>query len=279
MKKLLNTYIPRIIGCYFNVLVHFSKKAISKKAFILFCTPRKGKVQPQQKSFLIDAKDDLIETNGITIQTYRWKGERATILLMHGWESNSFRWRDFISQLQAEDYNIIAMDAPAHGYSSGKILNVPIYAECAKSVIDIYKPKYIIGHSIGGMTMVYNQHKYPNSSIEKLVSLAAPSELFDFVKQFKTILGLKPKMINAMEEYFTAKFGFKFKEFSTSKFVKSINKKGLLIHDERDSIAPIWTSEQVHENWKNSEFIKTKGLGHSLHQDKVRNQVIEFLKS
>ena len=56
MKKLLNTYIPRIIGCYFNVLVHFSKKAISKKAFILFCTPRKGKVQPQQKSFLIALK-------------------------------------------------------------------------------------------------------------------------------------------------------------------------------------------------------------------------------
>lgn len=279
MKKILNKYIPKVYGCYLNTLVHLSKKSVSQGAFNLFCIPRKGKVLPQQKSFLADAKDDILETNGIVIQTYRWKGDGPTLLLMHGWESNTFRWRDFIPKLQAENYNIIAMDAPAHGNSGGELLTVPLYADCAQSVIEIYKPKYIVGHSFGGMTMVYNQYKYPNTSVEKLVSLAAPSEISDFMRQYKIMLGLNRKLMNGMEDYFVNKFGFKFEEFSTAKFVKSVHKKGLLIHDELDPIAPIWSTEQVHANWKNSVFIKTKGLGHSLHQDKVRNQVIEFLKS
>lgn len=279
MKKILNKYIPRVYGGYLNTLVHFSKKNTSEKAFKLFCRPRKGKVLPQQKSFLTDAKDDILETNGILIQTYRWKGDGPTVLLMHGWESNTFRWRDFIPKLQAEDYNIIAMDAPAHGNSTGELLTVPLYAECAQTVIKIYQPKYIIGHSFGGMTMVYNQYKFPNASIEKLVSLAAPSELSDFMRQYKIIIGACSKLMDGMENYFIETYGLKFEEFSSSKFIQTNTKKGLLIHDELDVIAPIWSTERVHAHWENSIFIKTKGLGHSLHQDKVRNQVIEFLKS
>jgi len=279
MKKILNKYIPRVYGSYFNALVHFSKKNIPAKAFTLFCTPRKGKVLQQQKSFLENAKDDILEIAGIAIQTYRWQGNGPTLLLMHGWESNTFRWRNFIFKLQAENYNIIAMDAPAHGNSTGKVLNVPLYADCAQLVIETYKPTYIVGHSFGGMTMLYNQYKYPNEKIEKLVSLAAPSELSDFMRQYKAMLGLSNKLMNNIENYFVERFGFRFAEFSSSKFVQSNTKKGLLIHDELDVIAPIWSTEQVHANWKGSLFIKTKGLGHSLHQDKVRNQVIEFLKS
>lgn len=279
MEKILNKYIPRVYGLYFNTLIHFSKKSVSEKAFKLFCTPRKGKVLQEQKSFLSDAKDDILETNGIAIQTYRWKGDGPTVLLMHGWESNTFRWRDFIPKLQAEDYNIVAIDAPAHGNSSGTLLTLPLYAECAQAIIEMYKPKYIIGHSFGGMSMVYNQYKFPNTSVKKLVSLAAPSELSDFMRQYKLILGASTKLMNGMENYFINTYGLNFKEFSSSKFVQSNTKKGLLIHDELDAIAPMWSSEQVHTYWKNSVFIKTKGLGHSLHQDKVRNQVIEFLKS
>jgi len=279
MKKILNKIIPKVYGGYFNTLVHFSEKNISAKAFKLFCTPRKGKVLSSQKSFLGNAKDDILETEGIAIQTYRWQGSGPTLLLLHGWESNTFRWRNFIPKLEAENYNIIAMDAPAHGNSTGAVMNVPLYAVCVQRVIETYAPQHIIGHSIGGMTMIYNQYQNPNNPIEKMVSLAAPSELSDFMQHFKSMLGLKQRLMHGLEKHFIERFGFKFSDFSTPKFVRSITQKGLLIHDELDAIAPIWCSEHVHSNWTNSLFIKTKGLGHSLHQDKVQNQVIDFLKS
>ncbi len=279
MKKILNKYIPLAYGQYFNLLSFFSGRKTAERAFEVFCTPRKGKVLPVQKSFLENAKDDILKTKDVFIQTYRWQGDGATLLLMHGWESNTFRWRNFIDKLQKEGFNIIAFDAPGHGHSSSPVLNLPLYSDCAQKVIETYRPKYIIGHSLGGMTMIYNQYKNENPGVEKLVSLAAPSELSDFMRQFKNTLGLSNRLMIHLESYFTKRFGFKFAEFSSRAFAKSVFKKGLLIHDELDAVAPISSSQQVHDNWKNSILIKTKGLGHSLHQDKVRNQVIEFLKS
>ncbi len=279
MKKLLNRIIPKVYGNYFNAMVFFSNKRIMEKAFLLFCTPRKGRVLKEQRSFLENAKDDILELPDLSLQVYRWQGDGPTILLMHGWESNTFRWRNLIPVLRKEGYNIVAFDAPAHGNSGGSVLHAPLYADSAQKVIDTYDPKYIIGHSLGGMTMLYNQYKYKNDNIQKMVSLGAPSELSDFMKQYQNILGLNKKLMDGLEDYFVSTFKFGFSDFSTPKFVRQISKKGLLIHDELDAIAPIRCSEQVHANWEDSVFIKTRGLGHSLHQDKVRNQIVEFLRS
>ncbi len=279
MKNILDKCIRRCYGIYLNSWVLFSKQNSSKKAYTLFCTPRKGKIRANQKAFLEKAKDAQLECHNQLIQTYKWHGSGATVLLLHGWESNSFRWQSLVNKLQESQYNIVAMDAPAHGNSSGKIFNVPLYADCAQKIIEKYKPVYIIGHSIGGMTMLYHQYKYPNTSIEKLVALAAPSELSEFTKQYKNMLGLSTKLMQHLEQYFIKKFGFNFEWFSTKKFVLSCSQKGLLVHDEFDTITPFWCSAQVHHQWKNSSIIKTNGLGHSLYSDKVNTKIIRFLKS
>ncbi len=279
MKRLLNKYLPLAYGAYFNSISIFSIKKAAEKAFYLFCAPRKGKVLPDQASFLNKAKNGTIKVGTTTIQTYQWVGGNDTVLLLHGWESNTFRWRNLIVELQKEEYNIFAMDAPAHGNSSGNQLNVPLYAECTQHVIEKYNPKYIIGHSVGGMTTIYNQYKYPNSRIEKIVSLGAPSELSEIMAHYKSMLNLNNRVMMGLDDYFIYKFGFRINEFSTTQFVREISKKGLLVHDELDQIAPFISSEKVHANWKDSKLIKTKGLGHSLHQDDVRDQIIAFLKS
>lgn len=279
MKRLINKYIPLAYGSYFNILALFSKKKAAEKAFNLFCTPRKGSILEHQKEFLNKAKSGVITANDITLQTYTWKGNKETILLLHGWESNVFRWRNLIGFLENEDYNIIAFDAPAHGNSTGNILNVPLYTICAEKIITTYNPKYIIGHSVGGMTTMYNQYKNPNNSIEKIVSLGAPSELSEIMMHYQKLLKFNTAVMKSLDTYFESTFNFKINEFSISKFAENIPKKGLLVHDEFDTIAPFHASEKVHRNWKNSTLIKTQGLGHSLHQDDVNYQIIDFLKS
>lgn len=278
---MIGKLITRTIGLYFNLASWVVPKKIAKKAFLLFCTPRKGKVTKAQKGFLEDAKDCILESENVSIQTYFWRGSGPTVLLMHGWESNTFRWRNFIPLLQKENYTIVALDAPAHGNTSGKLLNLPLYSSCTQIVINKYKPTYVVGHSLGGMALLYNLYKYKseNIAIEKVVTLGSPSELSDFMLQYRNILRLSTRMMRMLENYFIKTFGFKFADFSSSKFAKDIEQKGLLIHDELDAVAPYWSSKQVHANWKNSKLVTTKGLGHSLHQDKVRGHIIDFLKS
>ena len=266
-------------GAYFNSWVHFNSKRAAKKAFEVFCTPRKGGVLLAQKSFLNEAKDAILKVESVELQTYRWFGDNDTILLVHGWESNVFRWHRLIEKLKSEKYNIIAFDAPAHGNSTGTVLNGPLYAKAIQKLVEKYQPKYVIGHSFGGMALLYNEYLYKNKCVEKIITLGSPSELADFMKQYKSLLGLSNTLMNAMELHFMELFKMKFSDFSISTFAKEITKKGLLIHDELDAIAPYWASKQVHANWKNSTLITTSGLGHSLHQDSVRNDILNFLKS
>lgn len=279
MRKYLNTYLPLFYGAYFNSLSLVSKKKAAEKAFTLFCTPRKGSVRSEQQGFLNEAKGIRVKTNGLELQTYHWKGSKETVLLIHGWESNVYRWRNLVGYLKKEDYNIIAFDAPAQGYSTGEILNVPLYTECTQAVVDQFKPKFVIGHSMGGMTTLYHQEKYPNEAIEKIITIGAPSDLTDVMLHYQRLLRFNDKVLKGLDDYLREHYGFGIKEFSTSKFKGHLPKKGLVIHDREDPIAPFIASEKVHAKWKNSEFYITQGLGHSMHQDQVNIHIMDFLNS
>ncbi|MBT8306798.1 MAG: alpha/beta hydrolase [Maribacter sp.] len=279
MKKVINTYLPLVYGTYFNFLSTLSKRKAAEKAFTLFCTPRKGRVRPEQYDFLEEAKSHRLWAGGEEIQTYHWPGDNETILLLHGWESNAFRWRNLITFLKKENYNIVAFDAPAHGYSTGTILNMPLYTECTKVVVDTFKPKILIGHSVGGMNTLYHQEKYPNAEIEKIVTIGSPSRLKDIIVHYQQMLSFNNTVLSGLDDLFKSLFDFRIHEFSTSEFKGHLPKKGLVIHDEEDTIAPFSASESVHAAWENSSFLKTKGLGHSMHQNKVNLHIMDFLKS
>ncbi|PIE99964.1 MAG: alpha/beta hydrolase [Maribacter sp.] len=279
MRKILNRYLPIYFGAYFNLLSHFSRRKAAEKAFTLFCSPRKGRVSEGQQDFLQEAKSKVITDKGLELQTYQWKGTKETVLLMHGWESNTYRWRNLISFLKEQDYNIVAFDAPAHGYSTGKILNVVLYTESTQAIVNEYGPTYIIGHSVGGMNALYHQEKYPNETIEKIVTIGAPSDLEDVMLHYQRLLRFNDKVLDGLDKYLQEKYGFGICEFSTSEFKGHLSKKGLIIHDEKDPVAPFIAAEKVHAKWENSELYATQGLGHSMHQDKVNLKIMDFLNS
>lgn len=279
MKKALNKFIPLAYGAYFNSLALIAPKKTAKLAFDLFCTPRKGRVRPEQFAYLEEAKHQKLHANGLELQTYHWEGSKETILLLHGWESNTYRWRNLITILKKEDYNIIAFDAPGHGHSTGNILNVPLYTECTQVIIEAHDPKIIIGHSVGGMNTLYNQEKYPSPNIEKIVTIGAPSKLENIMLQYQQILGFSNRVYKGLDNHLFDTYGFRIHEFTTSDFKGHLHKKGLVIHDKKDTIAPFSASEGVHANWDNSSFFVTEGFGHSMHQKEVNLEIMKFLKS
>ncbi len=279
MKNLYNSILPLAFGSYFNILSLFSKEVVAHKAYTLFCTPRKGRILPMQAQFLEDSKKEKVAVGDMNVQTYHWDGAKETVLLLHGWESNSFRWRNLIGHLRRAGFQVIAFDAPAHGNSSGSLFNVIRYTECTQTIVSRYNPDYIIGHSVGGMTALYHQYRFPENSLKKVVSIGAPAEFSDVMKRYQDLLGFNDRVLNALDTYYKKHFGFGIDDFSTAEYAKSITIPGLLIHDELDLIAPFWASKKVHKQWNNSRLIKTKGLGHSMHQEQVNEQIIDYLKS
>lgn len=276
-KKLVKKYLPKIIGLRLNSLFLIKPEKAVFKAYELFSSPRKGQIKPEQEIFLNKAKTTSIEYNSNKIQTYHWKGEGKTVILIHGWDSNTHRWKDLIKDLQKENYNIIAFDAPAHGYSEGKLLNVLMYSKCLNRMLKLYRPEFVIGHSVGAMAIVYNQYLKQSSFVEKLVLLGAPSEMSAIMSDYKRILRLSDKFMRALEAYFKEKFDYNFSEFSIAGFAKNIEKEALIIHDEFDRVASVEAAKAIHKNLKHSRLKITEGAGHSLNKDEIRKEILNFL--
>lgn len=282
MKKLLvylKPFIAKTIGQYLNFLALLNRKLAAQKAFFIFCKVRKGRVAPHQRSYLEAAKHNVDQVAGHDIQIYHWPGSGPTVLLLHGWESNTFRWRNLIHLLQESNYEVIAFDAPAHGFSSGTYLHVPLYTQCVEHMVHRYQPQHIIGHSMGGMTALYHAHRHPQDTVEKIVTLGSPAEFQDIVDEFRRILRFNKRVLHALDAFIFEEFGFHVNEFSSRRFVENRSQKGLLLHDKMDKIIPFHASQKVHSVWKDSVLIPTEGLGHSLNHSSVNQQIINFLKT
>ena len=278
MQKQLQKLLPKLIGSTYNATSLVHPELAADWAFHTFCRIRKGGVRPDQAAFLEGANPVKRQISNLEIQEYQWAGNGDTVMLVHGWESNAARWRNLISMLLESDFNIIAFDAPGHGQSTGKYLNVPLYADCLDTLLQIHNPAHLVGHSVGGMTILFNEFKRPSDSVRQIVTTGAPSEFYEIMDEYQGVLGLNDRMMRALDRLVIDKFGFTIREFSTSTFAANNTKKGLLIHDKLDAVAPYHASVKVHEAWKGSRLISTEGYGHSLHQEDVNSAILDFLK-
>ena len=280
MKKFLNKAVPKTVGALLNASGLISSKYAAAKALSLFATPRKGLVNKHQEHFLNTSKRIPLKYNGFSIMTYQWPGDNKTILLSHGWESNASRWRKLIELLQLQNYNIVALDAPAHGNSESKEFNAVLYSEFINVVCQQHNPEIMIGHSVGGMASVFYQNKYQLENLEKMVLLGAPSEFKTILKSYTDLLSYNEKVVKSLDKLIEDTFGVPPSAFSTAKFAQTLNGiKGLIIHDKKDKIISYSDAELIHKNFKNSQLISTSGYGHSLNNEEVYNHIVEFINN
>ncbi|WP_033960710.1 alpha/beta hydrolase [Psychroserpens jangbogonensis] len=271
--------IAKFIGSIINFISLFSSLTAGKMAIKLFSSPKRKRLKESEKDFLETAFIEDIKYNDMSIMTYRWLGKKDTVLLVHGWESNSFRWKDLIVKLTASDFNVIALDAPAHGRSSGKLFNAVIYSECINVVAQKFNANIVIGHSVGGMATTFFQHKYQLPTIEKLVLLGAPSNFVDVFGRYIDMMGYNTRISKAMNNIIHERFNYKPEHFNAAKFSETIAAEGLLIHDKHDSIIPYSDAEDFKNFYKNSKLITTEGFGHGLKSETVDEHILAFVSN
>ena len=276
----MKNIIVKFIGSYYNVISYLSRNQAADKALFLFTKPRNGrKFNEMQREFLDTAYQEECKYKTHKVMTYRWLGNKPTILLVHGWESNSYRWRNMVCELKKKGHNVIALDAPGHGNSGSLSFNAILYSEFINVVANRFRPEIIIGHSVGGMATALFLNKYPLESVKKLVLLGAPSEFTDVLKRYTDMLGYNKRITNQLNLTINDRFGDKPENFSTAKFLEAIDSKGLIIHDEEDTIIPYNDALMIKNSFKNSKLITTHGLGHSLNDESVAKHIYDFIEN
>ena len=269
--------IKRIIGFYFNFLSVISPKLAGKHGFYFFCIPFKAKLKPEQQKFLDTADQQTFVVDHKKINSYSWGEGSKIILFVHGWQSNAYRWKKYIEQLDPKEYKILAFDAPGHGNSEGLISNVPLFEKSLNKVVDHYGTPYaIVSHSIGAFASMYFLHKN-QVQVAKLVSLATPFTADQFVEVFQSELKVNDRVVREIRSYFKEYTGHEVSYFSLQNFAPTIDAETMIIHDLKDQSTPVENSKTLDELLKQSEIIVTDGYGHRLKNNNVINKVHEFV--
>lgn len=278
MKKNFTFIFTKTIGLYINLLSYIMPDKALSLAYGFFSQPRKGKLSPNNlPEILKEAKLETSSHNDHQFQTYTWQGNENKILLVHGWESNASRWEKLIRLLIKSGSTIIAIDAPAHGLSSGKEFNVPTYAEFINTFSKIHQPNIIIGHSMGGVACAYYQHNYQQNHIEKMVLLGSPSDFNVLMQKYIDLLGLNSKVYLLIKTYIKHRFNIDTNEFTSHYFLKNTTIPGIIAHDIHDDIVAFSEAKKIASSWKNAHFIETQNLGHSMQDDGLNHTIYQFL--
>ena len=278
MKNVSLFLLTKSIGLYINLLSFVVPRKASQLAYAFFSEPRKGKLTLNKlPKILKETYTETFQYKEHSFQAYIWSGNENKILLIHGWESNSSRWENLLPHLKETGSTIIAIDGPAHGLSSGKEFSIPNYAEYINIAVTKFEPQYLIGHSIGGKACLYYQSLYQNSGIKKMVVLGSPSEFKIILQNYINLLSLNSKISKELENHYLNHFNLKIDEFSSQRFASKLNTKGLIAHDYDDTVVSFEEAKKIASSWKNADFIETKGLGHSMHDNELYQKIIDFI--
>ncbi len=280
MKKIQYFLLTKLVGLYINLISFFHPEKAKQIAYTIFSQPRKGKIKNGKlPKTLQSAQQETLHYDGENFQVYTWSGNDEIILLLHGWESNASRWKKLLQYLKPLGKTIIAIDAPAHGQSTGKEFNAPRYAEFIHVLLQKYQPKTLIGHSIGGAAIAFYLNKYPNDHIDKIVLLGAPSSFKKISDNFISLLSLNKKVQNRLEQYYHQKFNIHINDFAGHLFAQNFTQKAIIAHDADDSVIKVEEGRQYAAAWKNAIYIETQGLGHSMHDKTLYQQIAEFVRA
>lgn len=275
----MSSFIVKTIGNTLNATSMVSPRYASIKALNLFASPRKGSYNNTQLKIIASATKYKLKYDGLEIAVYHWKGNSKTILLAHGWESNSSRWDYILEELKTKDFNIFAIDAPAHGQSAGKQFNALLYSEFIGVAAKKFKPETIIGHSVGGMATVFCQHNHQITSVKKLVLLGAPAHFTGVFSRYKSMMGYNSRISNGLDELVMERLGKPVDYFSAANFARSIDAHSLVVHDKNDKIIPYEDALLFANRFKNAELLTTTGLGHGLKNKNLNTSIIEFIET
>jgi alpha-beta hydrolase superfamily lysophospholipase len=259
----------------------FSIRAAGNYALKLFLTPVRN--LPKTTPSIFKEGENIEVTLGQhQLVGYRWNHpQKKKVMILHGFSSTIMKFDHFVKPLMQQGYEVIAIDAPAHGKSSGKQTTVLEYRDMIEKVHKTLGPiDAFVAHSFGGLALSLFLEHHPNQHNIKAVLIAPATETSTAIETFCRFLKIDEKVKKKMKELIFERSGIRAEDFSISRVASKIKANVLWIHDENDEVTPLKDALKIKEaHYPNFQFIVTKELGHrKIYRDnKVKQAVFEFL--
>lgn len=263
--KWLNHLALVAVRTKFKILSAFSKSKAAEAAFDLFCTPP-SRHELALPVWFTQAEQLNFEWRSYHILGFRWNaGAKRKLLIIHGFQSSSLNFEAYVQALIAQDMEVYAFDAPAHGRSSGNRINVLIYRDFILHLQQEYGPfKSVMAHSLGGLALSLALEQWPVPQLPRVAFIAPATETRTAVQQFFEIIRIRDVAVqDAFNNIIYKLSGQDTAWFSITRSIQQYKTPILWIHDQDDTITPLSDALPA---WSLGlpyvQTMLTEGLGH-----------------
>jgi pimeloyl-ACP methyl ester carboxylesterase len=214
---------------------------------------------------------------------YLWPGQGPTVLLVHGWGSESSSMIGFVKPLLTLGLQVAAFDAPAHGESAGDKTTMTRFVEAVgaaiKSLDDV---QFVVGHSLGSIAAVAaiaRANPRHARAVTRLVLIAAPASLSTVLERWSSHQRLPAAVVRKIYDHLRVQNGVPVSHWDIGVLGAAIDASVLVIHDEQDSVVPLTEAQKLMRSLKNVRLEQTCGLGHSriLSAAPVKDLITRFI--
>jgi len=280
--KFAQRLVIQYLRAKLNMIAVFSLRIAAGHAFELFSTPFRKNKKPAPPVFA-HAESVFLKSGAGRMKAYRWNHPATRkVLILHGFESRAYNFDAYIKPLTKQGFEVIAIDAPAHGDSDGKRLILPDYIRAIKTAEEKFGPfEGMMAHSFGGLALGLYLEEFTAPSSRRIALIAPATETTTAIDSFFRFLQLGKELRNAFDEHIRDISGRDPAYYSLKRVLPHQTKHRFLwVHDEEDDLTP-W-SDVIPLKESEPEHIKfmiTRGLGHRrIYRDNnVRQEIITFL--
>jgi pimeloyl-ACP methyl ester carboxylesterase len=211
-------------------------------------------------------------------------GDGPVILLVHGWGGWASRLGAFVRPLVETGHQVVGMDLPAHGLSSGRRTDPFEMADALLKVAGSVGPVHaLISHSFGGLVslLAMEQGLKPRAAL-----FLAPALRADHIRaRFAELFRLRPRVMEALVRVLDRHFGSEvWEELDARRIAYRLASRGpdapvLIAHDPDDRDALFSDALEMSQILPGARILKVAGAGHHhiLLEERVVTAAVEFV--
>lgn len=195
------------------------------------------------------------------LAVHRWGDEGPIALLVHGFGGHAGDLLPYVEPLRARGYQVLALDAPAHGASAGRHAGLPVMAEAVSAVARAAgRPEVVVAHALGATACALAAQR--GMKVARMAWIAPAASVAAAARGFAEALAmpaeLRARFVGAVEQ----ELGASLEALELSAIAPAQRAPVLIVHDRDDDVAPVSQSIRAAEALPVARLAVTRGLGH-----------------
>jgi len=226
--------IQALVRAYFAIASRLLPGLARRQAERLFTLPPR---YAGRRTHPVDARRETVVAGKHSLPV--WQAGPAwapAVLLVHGWGGRGVQMGSFVAPLLARGYRAVWFDQPGHGDNRRRAVALPDFVRAVEALAATHGPfAAAIGHSLGAAAIGLALRR--GIRLGRVVFVSPPSSLDEHAHNFARLIGITPRVREAMRRRLERRYGVRFAEIDRIEELEGLDVAALFVRLRRHRCA------------------------------------------